>query len=255
MSVGPVKQLSQSKVMPAPRKWIPAAATIDDRIEAGVFKGTYANPDLSGDRVRSDFKAFEALNPGLTPEVLGYTWVGQMRRCKMSAGTIETYANMIGGCMAGEVRRAIEKQHADATTKHAVDLSDTELVVLVTDAPKVLQPTMWVMLTTGCHAKDAARLRRLQVTCGAQDLKVAWHWTKSIAHRKDRNTVSYPLVCPPPKSFLDSHAGAPDGRPFTSTAAQINMHLDGRTTSLVFRRAVEQRWRLWATRSSSGPSC
>ena len=83
----------------------------------------------------------------------------------------------------------------------SADMTDEELIQIVADAPEELQPTMWLMLTTGCHAIDCSKL--LQAVVKKDELQV-WHWTKSITKRKGRQTENYPLVCKPPASFIKS---------------------------------------------------
>ena len=157
----------------------------------------------------------------------------------MAEGSVETYAGMLS--LPGEVRKVIEKQHADAVTSHAADMCDEELVAAVAAAGPAEQPTMWLMLVTGCHAKDAEKLRRAQVDLVGRKLEVCWHWTKSIVKRKNTQTESYDVVGPTPTSFVRSHAGTDRmARPWNATAARINKLL-GKTTSVVFRRALERR--------------
>ncbi len=79
------------------------------------------------------------------------------------------YATYVGGAPA-EVMRAIQRQHADATTGHAEDLTDTELVDLVKAASPRHQPTMYLMLVSGCHAEDARKVRRTQVVLTAEEI-------------------------------------------------------------------------------------
>lgn len=166
----------------------------------------------------------------------------------MEPGTIEQYCQYVNA--PWEVKKAAEKAHANAVTRHAPDMSDDDLVKIVKNCQKPsLQATLFLMLNTGCHAQDAKRLRRSQVEWyndpdGRACIQVSWFWTKSIRKRKDRQgAVKYPFVMPPPLTFTASMKdGNQDRTPWSHTSMQVTNALEGKSTSLVFRRAADHRF-------------
>ena len=162
--------------------------------------------------MRERFAVFRAQNPEVSAKnnsEVYWSWIGQMEDDGMEPGTIEQYCQYVNA--PWEVKKAAEKAHANAVTRHAPDMSDDDLVKIVKNCQKPsLQATLFLMLNTGCHAQDAKRLRRSQVEWyndpdGRACIQVSWFWTKSIQKRKDRlGAVKYPFVMPPPRTFTAS---------------------------------------------------
>ena len=231
--------------MPAPKKWNPAKLENDDIIAASIFRTTYGRvtDPKTRERVRGDFLLFRQLNAEYEnpsdPSEIYILWIGQMKGW-LEPGSIEEYVHMVGA--PHDVVAMVEKQHANAFTGHAPDVADDELINFVRGADDKDHGSLYIMLCTGGHAVDCARLRPCQVTVTAEGMmSVIWHWTKSITKREQRNAQDYPPVMAPEARFIQTLGPDEVKTPWTSTAAAITKILHPTTTSLVFRRALDFR--------------
>ena len=215
----------------------------EDTVSAFLFEQNSVPHYGAAIRVREDYQEFCRLNQIDPMAVDSYiSVVGQMTVSGLAAGTINLYLGYLDAPSA--VRSGTELRHAAATTKHATDLPEGELKDLITVADEETGPTQYLMWATGAHAADANALERKNLSLKFPRLIVTWQVTKSIRVRSARDTLVYDLTgFPPPKSFLNSLRADPDSKPWNASAAKINKHLDGASTSLVYRRAFEHRYR------------
>ncbi|MCG3771327.1 MAG: hypothetical protein JW384_02512 [Nitrosomonadaceae bacterium] len=101
-----------------------------------------------------------------------------MRRAGLSEGTVSVYIQMLDP--PSFVTTGLNLAHALAETSHAPDLTDAQLKELVERSDTGLQPGMYLMMCTGAHAADIARLMRHQVEYDVKSnrLEVTWFVTK-----------------------------------------------------------------------------
>ena len=223
--------------MPRPRIWSPKVIAVEDALVGVQFREEFCPEFATHDRMRDDFREFKRLNPTLEEGDVYVALVGQMRRAGLSEGTVSVYIQMLD-------HLSINLAHALAETSHAPDLTDAQLKELVERADTGLQPGMYLMMCTGAHAADIARLMRHQVEYDVKSnrLEVTWFVTKSRRSRKDRTTGrDFPPLDFVPASFVTSLKGKEDEKAWPITATDINDFLSGASTSLVFRRAFVRR--------------
>jgi hypothetical protein len=232
--------------MPAGTIWTPSILSNEDTVMGFMFEQSHC-PDYSqANRIRDCFVTFCALNnlePGrLDTYVL---LVGQWQNSGLAAGTVQQYLSFLDAPSA--VRSGVALCHARAKTKHAPDLPEEDLRAITSAAHLDVQPTMWLMWATGCHAADAGTLPRSNWSIKHPRLIVCWQSTKSIRSRSQRDTLVYDITSfPAPAAVMSSAQAASvtdDTCLFTASAVAVNKALSPLSTSLVFRRAFEHRYR------------
>ena len=151
--------------------WNPRAATDADRLRGEALLKEWGMSKSSATRVIKDFGTFCDLSGLEKNGTAMVPWVGQMSEV-LQPGTLETYAMIVKKTlprdpMAYQVVKCLQRQHADADTKHAVDMGDADLWQVVLALPEDIQPAGAVMCLGGFRGIALRFFRRNQV--------VAWH--------------------------------------------------------------------------------
>jgi hypothetical protein len=218
-------------------------------------------PSSSGrDAVIRDFETFCHMNHYTNWVEAIPLWVGQMRRY-LSPGTVETYVHhLIGkrnmGYYMFRLQRAVQHEHADPDTKHAVDVDRAQLIraMKAQTCPRQKSILYLMLCQVGRH-RDIRRLRTRQIWWRAKKgrresgLAVEWRIRKNAHSRGDRIVIVVParLIPPMPDDVADFlRYQLPNEKIFKeitlkSTLSAIKKSLPriGATT-YTFRRSYEQ---------------
>jgi integrase len=197
-------------------------------------------------RLRNDYNRFLELNSQEDKDDIPFLLMAQMKRHGLSAGSTSTYLQGLLG-KRSSAAKAAGKRHADKPSGHAEDADMSRF--------GVYDPQLWMMAATGMHAKDAQKLRVLQMSLRKRHLRIQWRWTKGKSKRQHRDTVKYAIkhLPKPPKELkrILKHQTS-QKRPLKMNAKEVNALLDRlratrkrvkhmpRVTSMSFRRYFAQ---------------
>jgi integrase len=175
-------------------------------------------------------------------------WIGQLRRCGLKPGTVNTYLGYLTSAFAGTTneRRELKKwkkivalAHADEVEKENPvpilerhDVRDLLQRYKAAEIPVELHALLWTLATTGARIADLARLRRSDLAfAGTGRLQIRFRVTKTRRNRWMRTIIKFDLFlgAPPPRVLKFLSSGNKLFRPFGAwSASSFNTELQER---------------------------
>ncbi len=151
-------------------KWRPEPVTSADRTTVQLYKTMYADEQnqKTKKRLRKDYNRFLELNSQEDKDDIPFLLMAQMKRHGLSAGSTSTYLQGLLG-KRSSAAKAAGKRHADKPSGHAEDADMSKF--------GVYNPQLWMMAATGMHAKDAQKLRVLQMSLGKTCWDISFFYT------------------------------------------------------------------------------
>lgn len=248
-------------------KWIPQKIVDADTAFAAELEHLYGVVDKNPVRVRAFFVRFTEIN-GLNASASLGPWIGQMRRCKLLASTVNTYLEHVSSLFSGSNRVEYRKwakicglAHADEEgalpLKATLCLKSLRSIEQRCGSDPPLSALSFILTSTGSRCRDASRLRRSQIRFGksargGSQLIVMWRITKTRRKRWLRHTLRIPFSWSGKPSEVTRKyitQGDPNQRLFThyrnassfNRALKVTGRVVGKVTSKTFRRAFINR--------------
>lgn len=184
-------------------KWFPRALIGNDITVGRNFIRSYCTDQRARERLGALSDLFLEINTTFfSADELIEGLVGQWIAAGLAAGTMETYWNIVEfhlprSTHRHQARKAIERFHALADTKHAPDLTFTEVMKLVENLLSTsVSPVVMVaelVLKTGLRVADITWLTPASFVFSRGHITITVRLAKNRQCRSDRRSVTIPL--------------------------------------------------------------
>lgn len=183
-------------------KWFPHGISDEEVARGRKFVQSFCTNQRTQERLSDLSQLFLSINTSRTADELIHGLVGQWLQAGLAPGTMETYWNIVKfylpkAACKHTAKKAIQRYHAIADTKHALDVS-FELAIRIVNTMidkrwSLAASVAEIVLRTGLRVSDVGWLTAASFTFSRGFVTITVRITKNRQKRSDRTSATIPL--------------------------------------------------------------